>query len=48
MRLSYNYVMFSPCPTVIDIFGDKGSLSRVNGKITLYAEDGKAKRVARD
>ncbi len=46
MRLSHNYVMFSPgCPTVIDIFGDKGSLSRVNGKITVYAEDGKPKDV---
>jgi predicted dehydrogenase len=45
MRLSHNYVMFSPCPTVIDIFGDKGSVSRVNGKITVYAEDGKPKAV---
>jgi predicted dehydrogenase len=41
MRLSHNYVMFSPCPTVVDIFGDKGSLSRVSGKITIYAENGK-------
>src|SRR5579875_1425635 len=46
MRLSHNYVMFSPgCPPVIDVFGDKGSLSRVNGKITVYAEDGKPKDV---
>lgn len=45
IRLSYNYVMFSPCPTVIDIFGDQGSLSRVNGKVTLYAEDGKPKEL---
>jgi predicted dehydrogenase len=45
IRLSHNYVMFSPCPTVIDIFGDKGSLSRVNGKITVNGEDGKPKSV---
>ncbi len=45
MRLSHNYVMFSPCPTVIDILGDQGSLSRVNGKITLRAENGKPKEV---
>jgi predicted dehydrogenase len=45
IRLSHNYVMFSPCPTVIDIFGDKGSLSRVNGKITVNAENGKPKDV---
>ena len=45
VRLSHNYVMFSPCPTVIDIFGTKGSLSRVNGKITIYGEDGKPKDV---
>lgn len=45
IRLSHNYVMFSPCPTVIDIFGDKGSLSRVNGKITVFGEDGKPKDV---
>jgi predicted dehydrogenase len=45
IRLSHNYVMFSPCPTVIDIFGNRGSLSRVNGKITVYAEDGKLKDV---
>lgn len=45
IRLSHNYVMFSPCPTVIDIFGDKGSLSRVNGKIALYEENGKPKDV---
>ncbi len=45
MRLSHNYVMFSPCPTVIDIFGDQGSLSRVNGKIALYGENGKPKEV---
>ena len=46
IRLSHNYVMFSPCPTVIDIFGDKGSLSRVNGKITVYGENSKPKEVA--
>jgi predicted dehydrogenase len=45
MRLSHNYVMFSPCPTVVDIFGDKGSLSRVNGRITIYAENGKPRDV---
>ncbi len=37
--------MFSPCPTFVNLFGDKGSLSRVNGKITVYGEDGKPKEM---
>lgn len=45
MRFSHNYVMFSPCPTVVNIFGDKGSLSRVNGKIALYSESGKPREM---
>lgn len=45
IRLSHNYVMFSPCPTVVNIFGTKGSLSRVKGKIALYSEKGEARDV---
>jgi len=45
IRLSHNYVMFSPCPTVVNIFGDQGSLSRVKGKITLYDEKGKPREI---
>jgi predicted dehydrogenase len=45
IRLSHNYVMFSPCPTVVNILGDKGSLSRVKGKITLHEENGKPREL---
>ena len=48
MRLSHSYVMFSPCPTFVNIVGDKGSVSRVSGKITVHSADGKPRDVPLD
>ncbi len=41
LRVSHDFGMFSPLPSFVNVFGNKGSLRRMGSDITLYAEDGK-------
>lgn len=46
VRLSFDFAMFSPAPSFVNIFGDKGALSRVQAKIALFAQDGTPREMA--
>jgi predicted dehydrogenase len=43
VRLGYSYCMFAPQPAFLVILGDKGSLRRDGGKITVFDAEGKSK-----
>lgn len=45
VRLSHTYGMFAPQKAVLIILGDKGSLRREDGKVTVFGQDGTPKNL---